>query len=237
MFKYEIIGSSSKGNCYILKTSKDMLLLECGLHYRDIYKALDFDVNNVAGCLVTHEHKDHSKEAKTLVSKMGINVYASKGTLEAAGILDHHRAKVVKSKEQFTIGDYTILPFDVQHDAKEPLGFLIQHPEIGKLLFVTDTYYIKYKFNGLNYIMIECNYSKDIIDKATEEGRLNPALRKRLLTSHLSIQNLKKFLDANDLSKVQEIILLHLSDNNSNEREFIKEVQALTGLPTKTIFY
>ncbi|MGV8131378.1 MAG: MBL fold metallo-hydrolase [Candidatus Pacearchaeota archaeon] len=237
MFDYNIIGSSSKGNCYILKTTEDVLILECGLHYRDIYKALDFNVSNVAGCLITHEHKDHSKEAKMLVSKMGINVFASSGTLEAIGIKDHHRAKTVKAKEQFTIGKYTILPFDVQHDAKEPLGYLIQHPEIGKLLFVTDTYYIKYKFNELNYIMIECNYSKEIIDRASEEDRIHPALRRRLLTSHLSIENLKQFLDANDLSKVKEIILLHLSDSNSNEKQFINEVQKLTGLPTKTIFY
>ena len=232
MFRYEILGSSSKGNCYLLHTSKATLILECGLHYKEIYKALDFDLSKVAGCLITHEHNDHAKEAKHL-AKMGVDIYASVGTLNKLKMLDHHRSKFASHLKPLKVGEFEIIPFNVQHDAEEPLGFLIEHPEMGRLLFATDTFYIKYTFPGLNYIMVECNYSKEILDR----NDINPTLKKRILSSHLSIDHLLEFLQANDLSQVKEIILMHLSDSNSHEKDFIKQVQSLTGIPVKTITY
>lgn len=229
MIDITTIASGSSGNCYHVTDGSTPLLLECGINFRDIQIALDFKTNNLAGCLVSHEHKDHSKGIKDVI-KAGIDVYASRGTIEQEGI-NHHRLKPIQPKKQFQIGTWTILPFEVEHDAAEPLGFLLQSENGGKLLFATDTYYVRYKFRGLTHIMVECNYSMDILEENIENGLVHPAMKKRLIKSHFSLENVKEFLRANDLSKVQEIHLMHLSDTNSDEKRFKNEIQALTGKP------
>jgi phosphoribosyl 1,2-cyclic phosphodiesterase len=221
------LASSSKGNCYHVTDGKTALLLEAGIRYKDIQRALNFQVSSIAGCLISHEHGDHGKAAAE-VMKAGIDVYASQGTLDALG-LSGHRAKLIKAKQQFQIGTWTILPFDVQHDVAEPLGFLLVNRAGEKLVFATDTYYIRYRFPGLTHIMVECNYSLRILDENISAGRVPAVMKKRLLKSHFSLEHVKDFLQANDLSKVQEIWLLHLSDNNSDAALFKREIQELTG--------
>jgi phosphoribosyl 1,2-cyclic phosphodiesterase len=221
------LASSSKGNCYHVTDGKTALLLEAGIRYKDIQRALNFQVSSIAGCLISHEHGDHGKAAAE-VMKAGIDVYASQGTLDALG-LSGHRAKSIKAKQQFQIGTWTILPFDVQHDVAEPLGFLLVNRAGEKLVFATDTYYIRYRFPGLTHIMVECNYSLRILDENISAGRVPAVMKKRLLKSHFSLEHVKDFLLANDLSKVQEIWLLHLSDNNSDAALFKREIQELTG--------
>jgi len=154
----------------------------------------------------------------------------SQGTAEALG-LSGHRLHIIKAKQQFRIGTWTILPFETQHDATEPLGFLLANRDGDKMLYATDTYYIRYRFQGLTHIAVECNYSLDILRANVEAGMVEPALKNRILKSHFSLENVKKFLLANDLSKVQEIWLLHLSDGNSDAERFKREVRAISGKP------
>jgi phosphoribosyl 1,2-cyclic phosphodiesterase len=227
MIEITALASSSKGNCYHITDGSTPILLECGIRFKDIQKQLNFKTSNLAGCLVTHEHKDHCAGLQDVL-KAGINCYMSAGTAEAIGI-KHHRIKTVEAKKQFTIGTWTILPFDVQHDVSEPYGFLLMNKQGEKLLFATDTYYIRYRFLGLTHIMIECNYSLKILNENIASGRVPKVMKQRLLRSHFSLENVKDFLRANDLSKVQEIWLLHLSDNNSDARLFKQEIMELTG--------
>ena len=77
--------------------------------------------------------------------------------------------------------------------------------------------------------MVECNYSLDILKRNVDAGTVPKELKTRILKSHFSLENVKQFLRANDLSKVQEIWLLHLSDGNSNAERFKREIQELTG--------
>jgi len=152
----------------------------------------------------------------------------SQGTAEALG-MSGHRVNIAKTKQQFRLGTWTILPFETQHDSAEPLGFLLANQAGDKLLYATDTYYIRYKFHGLTHIMIEANYCMDILKRNVEAETVPKTLKNRLLKSHFSLENVKQFLRANDLSKVQEIWLLHLSDGNSDEKRFKREIQELTG--------
>lgn len=227
MIEITVLASGSKGNCYHITDGRTPLLLECGISFREIQKGLNFRVSEVAGCLITHEHKDHCKAVQDAV-KAGIECYMSTGTAEALGA-NSHRINTIKTKKQFQLGSWTVLPFETQHDAKEPLGFLLANQDGDKLLYATDTYYVRYRFQGLTHIMVECNYAPDILAKNVEDGLVPPALKNRLLQSHFSLENVKEFLKANDLSKVQEIWLLHLSDGNSDAERFKREVQELTG--------
>lgn len=227
MIEIKTLATGSKGNCYMVDDGSSRLLLECGIGFKDIQKGLNFETSKLAGVFVTHEHKDHCKGLNTVLER-GLNVYMSKGTKDALAV-EHHRIKTVESKQQFKVGSWTILPFDVQHDVSEPLGFLLQSDNGAKLLFATDTYYIKYKFTGLTHLMIECNYDQQTIDENVLNGYVHPAMRKRVMKSHFGLENLLEFFKANDLSKVQEIWLLHLSDGNSNEERIRTEVARATG--------
>lgn len=227
MIEIKTLATGSKGNCYHITDGSTPLLLECGISFKQIQQGVNFETSSLGGVLVTHEHKDHCKGVESVLNR-GLDVYMSKGTQEALQ-LQHHRIVTVKSKKQFRVGTWTILPFDVQHDVNEPLGFLLQSDNGGKLLFATDTYYIKYKFSGLTHLMVECNYDQQTLDDNVESGRIHPAMRKRVMRSHFSLENLLEFFKANDLSKVEEIHLLHLSDGNSNVERIFKAVARATG--------
>lgn len=164
--------------------------------------------------------------------KAGIDIYTGKETIEALG-LEGHRANTVIPLTQFTIGDFKIMGFPIEHDVPG-LGYLIQYKPTGeKLLFLTDSFYSKYKFINLNYIMVECNYIKETLDENIENGYIDQAMKPRLLQSHFSLENVREFLKANDLSQCREIILLHLSDRNSDANQMVKEVEELTGITPK----
>lgn len=227
MIDIKTLASGSKGNCYYVTDGSTPLLLEAGIPFKEIRRKLDFKTSNIAGCLISHEHKDHCKAVQE-VARAGINIYLSSGTAEAIGAAGH-RIHTVKPKEQFTFGTWTILPFDIQHDVAEPVGFLLANQAWDKLLYASDTYYIKYKFKGLTHLMLECNYSLDILNENISNGRVHEAMKKRLMRSHFSLENVKEFLKVNDLSQLQEIWLLHLSDTNSDKARFKREIQELTG--------
>lgn len=234
MIEIKAFASGSKGNCYRIDDGSTPLLLECGIPFREIQQKLGFTVSELAGCLVTHEHLDHCKAAID-ITRAGIDTYMSAGTAWALAekttrSFAGHRVKIVRAKEQFKIGTWTILPFETQHDAAEPLGFLLANGR-EKILFATDTYYVKYRFQGLTHLMIECNYVLDILEANIANGSVPVAMKRRILRSHMSLESLKGFLTANDLSQVQEIWLLHLSDNNGDARRFKREIQELTGKP------
>lgn len=223
-----VIASGSSGNAYRVSDGKTALLLDAGIPLKAIQKALDFRVRDLTGCLITHEHGDHVKAAGDL-ARAGVNIYASRGTLEASK-LTGHRAKPVEALKEIQIGTFAVLPFDVQHDAKEPLGYLLTSRATGeKLLYFTDTYYIKYRFEGLTHIMGECNYSMDIIEESVRNGYVPAELVPRLVKSHMSLEHFLDLLRANDLRSVKQIYLLHLSNNNSDADRFKTAVQKLTG--------
>ncbi len=232
--KLKVLGSSSSGNCYLIEGSeKDKLILDAGINFKDVQKALRFDFKGINGVLITHEHMDHLKYAPQFALN-GIDIYASAGTFQKLD-LKGHRFKVIKALEQFKMGNFIILPFDTEHDAAEPLGFLIQYKPTGeKLLYATDTYYIKYKFSKLNYLLIECNYITNIAKKNIQNNIINKTRYMRLLESHFSLENLVEFLKANDLSNTKKIILCHLSDTNSNERQMVETIQNMTQIETIT---
>lgn len=222
-----VIGTGSTGNAYILRNENEALLIECGVNIKDIKVALNFDYSKVVGCLMSHEHGDHSKSA-TKIMELGIDLYSQLETHKSLGTDKSNRAKRFEIKQTISLGGFKIMAFDVKHDVP-CLGFLIEHKDCGRVVFITDTYYVKYKFPKINNIIIEANYSKEIIDNTYGADSNKEFLRNRILRSHFSLENCKSMLSANDLTQVNNIVLIHLSDRNSDEKQFKKEVQELTG--------
>lgn len=221
----KVLGSGSKGNAYLLENEQEALLIECGVNIMDIKKAVNFNISKISGCLVTHEHGDHAKSINEVMAA-GINTYATAGTFSNSVKKQSHRQKVISQKGHFQVGNFQVISFPTIHDVAEPCGFLINHNDCGTVLFLTDTVYSGFTFKGLNNIIVEANYDQDIIDEKLGDKKF---LRDRIYNSHMSLETCMEFLEANDLSAVNNIVLIHLSDSNSHEINFAKKVSAITG--------
>ena len=224
-----VLGSSSAGNAYILRSSSgEKLLIECGIKHTALLEALDYDLQNLSGCLLSHEHGDHAREARWVTSRR-IPLYCSKGTAEALQMEADPMIRPMVSKKPVRVGGFSVLPFDVKHDAREPLGFLVEHKEMGRLLFVTDSYLLRYSFRGVTHWLIECNYNTDKLQERLDSGAVHPAQYKRTLLSHMSYEACRKTLLASDLTATRHILLIHLSDGNSDADRCRKGIEEATG--------
>ncbi len=235
MLKIKTFASGSSGNAYLLDDGTgNQLLLECGIPFAKLIKALRFDTSRLAGCLVTHEHKDHS-HAIVDILRYGFNVYCSQGTAEACKVIDHHNMHVVRAKEPVLLPGFSVLPLRAEHDAAEPLLYLIRGRGF-LLLFATDTYYIRYKMPaGVTHLMIECNYDMDRLNDNIYGGEIAPVRKHRILHSHMNLDTLKEFIKANDFRTLQRIFLIHLSRENSDAQYFVSEIEKLTGVPVTAV--
>jgi len=225
--------SSSAGNLYCVTAANGKrLLIDPGVTWAKLQKALNYDFTNIEGCLLTHEHKDHSKAVEDVL-KAGIDVYASAGTIKALGVL-HRKAHIIRDKEGFLINDgFRVFPFEVNHDAAEPMGFVIGEiwyvaGNQERLLFVTDTSHIKQKFGvAFSIIAICCGYDVAVLRQREASGDIDPSLAKRLLTSHMEQETTKAYIrDQCCTDKLTEIHLLHCSRDNLDAEKVRSEIEA-----------
>ena len=234
MINIKVIGSGSSGNCYLANINGTQLLLECGLPFKTIQKALNFKLSTVEACLLTHEHIDHSKAVKDLL-KNSIDVYATKGTFDALNVKSHRAISFLKDKEDTYcykfFNRFCVLPFQAIHDAQEPVSFYIKDVHTKEsLLFVTDTAYMPYKIPNVDILMVECNYVKNVININLKNESLNLILRNRIVKNHMSLETLLNALKQANLSNLKKIYVLHLSDANSEEKSILTAIQRQTGV-------
>ena len=226
--KLKCLGSGSSGNCYILTSSKgDSLIIEAGVKFIEVKKALNFNLRNVVGCVVSHEHGDHAKYLSDVLS-CGIKVLGLKEAFK--NVKQKVFCVEVEPLHGYKIGCFKVFTIPVCHDVP-CIGFVIEHEEMGKLLFITDTMMLEYKIPNLNHIMIEANYSDEILQENIESGLLPAFMKDRLLHSHMELKTTAQVLKANDLSNVNEVVLLHLSGRNSNAEQFLQYIQKNAGKP------
>lgn len=220
------LGSSSAGNAFIVESERDRILLECGFPYKQLQEKSGFNLPK--HCLLTHEHGDHSKGAKDYIRWHG-KLFCSAGTMETLNL----DGLALQEKRQYLIAGFLVVPFGLIHNASEPFGYIIHHPgSLKTLLFIIDTHFTGYKFNRLPYklthLLVECNHDLEELSETENDGHL-----KNALDNHLSLQDLKELLNANNLKHVEQINLCHLSGSNLDPHKAKKEIQILTGLPVR----
>ncbi|HDY88546.1 MAG TPA: MBL fold metallo-hydrolase [bacterium] len=157
-----------------------------------------------------------------------LDIYSSPGTFRKLNITSH-RAHAIEPEQVIQIGSWRVMAFDVSHDCEQPYGYLIHSEQTGNILFVTDTGYVNHRFDNLNNIIVELNYSDEILESNIASGRLHGSMRNRVYNTHISLSVLIDLLKANDLTHVANIVLVHLSDTNSNAEEFKQAVIDATG--------
>ena len=223
---FKSLASSSAGNAYLVEESgMATLLIDPGIGFSALSRALGFGVSRLAGCLISHQHGDHSKGAAELVNR-AVPTYTSRECAEALGIEVFH----VEHGQTFEACGWRVTAWDAVHDVK-CLGFIIDAPSGDRLMYCTDTAFVPYRFDGLTHVAIGANYSEAILATRVAAGQMDSAHGERVLSCHMSIERVIEFLRANDLSRLREVHLLHLSAGNSNEAEFLLAAQRATGVP------
>lgn len=227
--KIQVLGSSSKGNGYIITEGNETLVIEAGVSLSEVKQALNFDISKIQGVCISHEHLDHSKYIKQYTDA-GLTVLALPEVFKKWNVKSTF-AKEIEFSKGYRLGNFAIIPFEATHDVP-CAGYLIKHYEYGNILFLTDSFYSQYTFKDIRVIMIECNYSDEILNENISSGKVDYSIRKRIMTSHIGLDTTIEFLKANDLSKTEAILLMHLSDGNSNEKQFVDIIRKQTGIPT-----
>lgn len=214
--RLKTVATGSSGNCHLLiADSGETLILDCGVPIKEIKKGLDWNIRNVVGCIVSHAHSDHSKSVKDFEA-MGIPVFAP------------YRYDIgVKFKGRWKIRafDLTDLNGNWTHtDANgEPCpiyGFLIEHPWMGRMLYITDCAFVKWRFKGVNHILLGVNY-----DLALLSG--DDAKRNHVIRGHMSIDTACEFVKANASPDLQNVVMCHLSSENADPDSFIQKMRGV----------
>ena len=223
-----ILASGSTGNGYILHNENEALIIEAGVKLSEVKIALDFNISHIVGCLISHSHNDHAGYLESY-ARAGIRILTSEHVLlNQKDLVASTLCKVVESGKGYKLGNFKVVPFELSHDVP-CLGFLIDHPETGRIIFITDSYLCEYCFDDVNHWIIEANYSDEILEEKIMSGSCHPSMRPRLLSTHMELQTCKSILLSNDLSNVINIVLVHLSSGNSNQDQFVREVRGITG--------
>ena len=225
--KLRVFGSSS-GNGYALISDDDeILLIEAGVKARAMTKGIDYRLSCISGCIVSHAHGDHSSHI-TEYRKMGFPVGCNQDVADKKSVAN---PCVMQAGRTYAFGSYHITPFDVKHDVPN-FGYLIHHKDMGVMLFATDTYTLPYEFANVDHWLIEANYHDDILSENIRKKIIDEGQRRRLMVSHMSLDNCILNLSRCHAEKSRNIILIHLSSRNSDAKLFKKRVASRFAVPT-----
>ena len=177
MFNFCSLYSGSSGNSLFVESQNTKILVDAGVSCKKIEKALeDIDVNpsTLDGILITHEHTDHVQGLGTLSKKFDLPVFVNQETLDAMPTqkdkISDKNIKTFKVTEKFEIGDLTINPFSIPHDAANPCGFNI-YKDDKKISIATDighiTNSILKELEESLFIMLEANYDPNVLKCST----------------------------------------------------------------------
>lgn len=223
--KIQTLSTGSKGNAYIVTSNGGTsILLEAGIPVNKMMQASDYTLSRCDACFITHEHGDHAKYAKQ-ISPL-IPTYATPGTVQAIRGKQTLLAPIrtISYGCKVKVDRFTVTAYQSEHDAEEPALFVIDDAKAKeRLLFATDTASIPYDIPDMTHLLVECSYDNECI------GATNSSLANRIESSHMELQTLLKWLKRQDLSKVQEINLCHLSTERIDPEKAKRAVQATTG--------
>lgn len=214
--KLKCIATGSTGNCYtVTSDSGEKLILDCGVPIKEIKKGLNWNIKNVVGVLCTHRHLDHSKSVKDFET-MGIPICEPYEALLMNQFL---------ANSNFTVRTFDLTTIDgnwTHTDADGtpcPIyGFMIEHPEIGRMLYITDCEFVKWRFKNVNHILLGVNYDQELL--SGDDAKKNHVVR-----GHMSIDTACEFVKANLSDRLQNVIMCHLSSENADSDSFIEKMK------------
>ena len=216
----DVVNSGSDGNCYVIHVQGEMLVIECGVKKKDFLNAVNYNTRDVKGCLVSHEHSDHSGGLKDYI-RYGFPIMASDEVWERLNGIYKVPVRKIHRNQVASVGGFQVVPFKVPHNETECDGFYIRH-ETGNLLFITDAEMCPFNMSkmGINHALIECNYSERYID-------IDAPNLQHVVKGHMNLETCKRFVQSINTGSLKSVGLIHLSKDNSNPDEFKAEVQSV----------
>ena len=201
--KLIVIGSGSSGNGYLLTDGNETLVIECGKRLLDIKIALNFQIRGIVGAIDSHTHGDHHK-------------YASEYELAGIPVWTPWKDNNLRQIKRF--GRFVVRSFECIHNVP-CVGYLIEHTDSGlKLLYASDTEYVRYVFRDITAMLIEANYGEEYVNK-------DEAKYQHVAEGHMSIETTVGCIKANMTDNLKHIVLCHLSKGNSDPIKFMESVR------------
>lgn len=216
--------SGSSGNAILISSGRTKILVDAGVSCKRIelaLKSIGEDVTELKGILITHEHSDHIAGVDVLSRKHGIPVYATEPTwISMSGKHSiNSRLERTISKSEFYIDDLLVEPFDIPHDAADPVGYCVSSGT-RKAAVATDLGYfpktVEYKLQSCNLVVLESNHDVQML----VTGRYPYVLKQRIRSRHGHLSNDDAAEAAVKLAcaGVTSILLGHLSKENNSEQ-------------------
>ena len=219
----KVIGSGSSGNGYAIETDNEILLLEAGCRAKEMKEAINFQISKVVGMFITHSHIDHCEYVRQYMNS-GFPIYTNDETQEFIEVKYGEKVTGIPEMKAIYTGNFKVTGFYLPHNGTPCFGYYIQHPETGRIIFLTDFELCEWNFKTkkLNHILIEANYSNDLIDCSSANTR-------HVLLGHCELETSLDFIESNITDSLKNVVLLHLSGRNSDEKEFCSAVQGIVG--------
>lgn len=229
MARLIVVNSNSSGNAYAIEAGGEILLLEAGIRHSLMTRAIGFCDDKVVGCCVSHAHGDHAKYVEEY-AKRGLHIYCNQDIREKK-IFPFGSFTILETLNTVSVGSFRVCPIPLEHDVP-CFGYLVHHPEMGNLLFATDTYKYDFFMSNIDHFLIEANYDDKILKANIEDGKIDRHQANRLMLSHMEIGNTIHFLHECNANQAKTITLCHLSERNSNSGDFKLRVSSEFSVPT-----
>jgi phosphoribosyl 1,2-cyclic phosphodiesterase len=223
--RFASLGSGSEGNALLVEVQSGAtttrVLLDCGFSAKEVERRLarlGLGVEGLDAILITHEHSDHIGSALTLARKWSIPLHMSWGTARAVGADEAEvELHVLWGDEAVAIGDLSVLPYTVPHDAREPLQYVMSDgaSRLGVLTDVgTSTPHISNVLSGCDALVLECNHDVRML----AASRYPQSLKARIGGNHGHLNNeaAAEILASLDRSRLRHLVAAHLSQQNNS---------------------
>ncbi len=228
-----VLASGSSGNCTYIGTDTTHILIDAGLSGKETARRLEqlrVNPSDIQGICVTHEHGDHTTGLGILQKRHGIPIYANSGTIE--GLNNSKRSfkgvkwSVFTTGSAFQIGDLTLEPFSVPHDAYDPVGFII-HADKVRVGVATDmglaTMLIRQRLKDCDVVVIESNHDDKMLEEAKRPWNLKQRIKGR--QGHLSNRHAGEVVQEIASQRLQKVYLAHLSGDCNRQDLALREVR------------
>ncbi|HEX5715866.1 MAG TPA: MBL fold metallo-hydrolase [Thermoanaerobaculia bacterium] len=220
-----VLGSGSGGNSVVVESGPNRLLIDAGFSCRELMrrmKTLDFDPATLGGLVLTHEHVDHCRGADRLAHKLKIPVYATKGTLAGTRLrqevhLSAVTRGILRSGEPREIAGFLVEPFSLPHDAREPIGMVVEDSLGRRVGLVADvgcrTSLAWGRLRDVDVLILETNHDLDMLRNGPYPWMLKQRIASR--HGHLSNRDAADGLPELMGDRLRWVVLYHLSETNN----------------------
>ena len=230
--RFASLGSGSKGNATLIEWRNTCVMVDCGFSIKETTSRLaklGKQPQDLSAILVTHEHSDHWKGVMPLANKFGIKVYLTAGCLKSRGLKDPVTDfQIIDSHTEFQVGDLRVTPVPVPHDAREPVQYLFNSLD-HKLGVLTDigslTPHVEAQYDSCDGLLVEANHDLDMLAMGPYPAFLKDRVSGQW--GHLNNQQTARLLAAVDQSRMQQLVIGHISDKNNSldkVREAVEQV-------------